>query len=94
MNPQLEQIARRYVWWETPERALERRDLLLCQLMQLGTWEDFRTARAAFGVQAFKQALENAPPGTLDGRSWNFWNRFFGFVPVPPMPQRPLPPPP
>ncbi len=91
MEPEFESLARRYVWWETPERALERRTLFLCQLMELGTSDDVRWARAHFGDAAFKDALQHAPPGVLGKRSWNFWNLLFGIVPVPPPPERPLP---
>ncbi|MCC7381519.1 MAG: hypothetical protein IT384_06790 [Deltaproteobacteria bacterium] len=90
-DAELARLARKYVWWEEPPRALARRVVFLCQIMQLGTWEDLRTVRDAFGEAALKQALQSAPPGVLDARSWNFWNRFFGFVPVPPEPTRALP---
>lgn len=92
MTDELQRLARKYVWWEPAERVLERRGLFLCQLMQLGTPRDVELARQAFGDQAFKAALREAPPGVLDARSWNFWNHFFGTVPVPPLPSRPLPP--
>ena len=81
-------LARRYVWWVTAEA---RRELLLCQLMQLGTYDDVRLARSLMGDAAFRDALRGAPPGILDARSWNFWHLFFGIQPVPPMPSRPLP---
>ena len=91
MEPRLRRVALKYVWWESPERAVARPERLLCQLMQLGTWEDVRWARRRFGDRAFKQALRNAPAGVLDKLSWSFWNRFFGFDPVPPIPSRALP---
>ncbi len=75
----------------SPEVASSRPEVLLCQVMQLGTWEDFRLARELFGEAAIKDALLHAPPGILDKRSWNFWNLFYGSVPIPPMPVRPLP---
>lgn len=50
-----------------------------------------RHARKAFGDEAFKEALRHAPPGILDARSWNFWNLFYCFEPVPPPSVRPLP---
>jgi hypothetical protein len=88
VDTELTRLSRRYVWWlpEEPPRAL-----LLCQLMQLGTYDDVRSARRLFGDDAFREALRNAPPGVIDARSWNFWHLFFGIQPVPPMPSRPLP---
>jgi hypothetical protein len=88
----LEQLARRYVWWQPPEQTLARRDHLLCQLMQLGTFEDVREARKLLGDDAFRQALRAAPPGVLDPPSWNFWHLLLFHLPPPPPPVRPLPP--
>jgi hypothetical protein len=86
------ELARRYVWWESPETTLTRSDLLLCQLMQLGTAEDVRTARGMLGDEAFRAALRSAPPGVLDDRSWNFWHLVLLGQAPPPLPSRPLPP--
>jgi hypothetical protein len=90
MAPEIETWARKYVWWETPEDASRRPVLLLCQLMQLGTWEDVKQARQLFGDAAFMRALESAPPGVLDAKSWHYWHLFFGLALREP-PQRPLP---
>jgi len=76
--------------WEEPEAATRRPTLLLCQLMQLGTWEDVKQARRFFGDAAFKQALESAPPGVLDAKSWHYWHLFFGLT-LRERPQRSLP---
>ncbi len=91
MTEDLENLARKYCWWMTPEAALARREMFLCQMMQLGTWEDVIGVRKLLGEQALKEALRAAPPGILDPRSWNYWNLLFGNVPVPPMPVRRLP---
>ena len=85
-------LARRYVWWKTPEEALQARTHFLCQLMQLGTDEDLRLARHLLGDDAFRDALRDAPPGILDARSWNFWHLVLFHHPPPPAPARPLPP--
>lgn len=29
-----------YIWWESPKTALQRPDMLIAQVMQLGTFED------------------------------------------------------
>jgi hypothetical protein len=88
----LVELARRYVWWQPPAETLARPNLLLCQLMQLGTAEDVRRARDLLGDDVFRAALRAAPPGILDAKSWNFWHRVLLGQPPPPQPSRPLPP--
>ncbi|MFT3767113.1 MAG: hypothetical protein QM820_16575 [Minicystis sp.] len=86
----LREIAARYVWWQTPDETLARRDHFLCQLMTLGTADDVRAVRRMLGDRAFMDALDRAPPGVMDAKSWNYWHLFFGRQP-PSLPARPLP---
>ena len=79
----LDELARRYVWWQPPSQTLAHRDRLLCQVMQLAIAEDVEAARAWFGDDAFRQALRAAPPGVFDMRSWTFWHRFWLGTPPP-----------
>ena len=88
---ELDELARRYVWWQPPEQALAHLDHLLCQMMQLATWEDMRAARRLLGDDAFRRALKAAPAGILDPRSWNYWHLVLFGQPPPPLPTRPLP---
>ena len=90
VEDEVREIAARYVWWQTPEVTLARPHHFLCQIMTLGTAEDVRTVRRAWHDQAFVEALEHAPPGLMDPKSWNYWHLFFGRQP-PPLPARPLP---
>ena len=87
----LREIAARYVWWLPPEVALARPAHFLCQLMTLGTTEDVRAVRRALGDRAFVEALEHAPAGVMDAKSWNYWHLFFFGREPPPLPSRPLP---
>jgi hypothetical protein len=89
-EPALCEIAAKYVWWQPPDVTLAYSHHFLCQLMTLGTAEDVRTVRRALGDRAFLDALEHAPPGVMDPKSWNYWHLFFGRPPPPP-PARPLP---
>ncbi len=84
----MDELARRYVWWKPPAQTLERPAYLLCQLMQLGTYDDVRAAMTVVGEAAFREALDTAPPGVLDERSWNFWHLRLHGQPPPPMPTR------
>lgn len=86
----LSEVAARYIWWQPPNVTLARPAHLLCQLMTLGTAEDVRAVRRLLGDRAFMEALEHAPPGMMDPKSWNYWHLFFGREP-PPLPVRPLP---
>jgi hypothetical protein len=88
----LDELARRYVWWQPTTQALAHRVHFLCQLMQLGTYEDLRAARDLLGDDAFRGALRAAEPGILDARSWNYWHLVLFHTPPPAMPERLLPP--
>lgn len=80
-----ERLARRYAWWREPEAALRDLPRLLCQIMADGTARDYVAARQIWGEGAFKNALLDALPGAMDGRSWAYWHRHFK------LPERPLP---
>ncbi len=82
-------IARRVVWFEEPRRALGDPLRFLCHVMQYGRPEDVLPVLALVGQEGFRQALEQAPPGILDARSWNYWHLVLGHDPAPPMPTHP-----
>lgn len=95
MNPQeipgdLALVAQRLVCYEPPEQALAWSALFLAHVMTYGTVQDIVTAEKYFTPEDFQRALENAPPGVFDPRSWAYWNTVFGRLPVPPMPKRQL----
>lgn len=82
-----ETLARRYVWWQPPDQTLAEPDILLRQILRLGTSEDYLAARQHWGEEAFRRALVSAPPGALDERSWVFWHRQYD-LPLSSMPKR------
>jgi hypothetical protein len=78
---QLAQLAARYVWWQSPAQTLRSPPALLCQILRLGTADDYVLARCHWGEAAFRAALANAPPGAIDERSWVFWHRQYRLTP-------------
>jgi hypothetical protein len=82
-----EKLARRYVWWQPASRTLSEPATLLCQILRMGTAEDYLAARSIWGEAAFRDALRGALPGALDDRSWYFWHRYYGMA-IPPPPRR------
>ena len=59
--------------------------------MTYGTLEDIAVLRRYVQMEDFREALEHAPPGIMDERSWAHWNVMTGRYPVPPTPRRVIP---
>jgi hypothetical protein len=88
LNPEREAVARRLVWFEPPEQALADPVRFMAYAFARATHEDMRVIRRYVDDNDFVEALENAPPGIIDPRSWAYWNSKMGRYPAPPMPER------
>ena len=84
-------VARRIIWFEGPEQALANPARFLAYLMTYGTPGDIAIVKRHVGPEEFSEALEHAPAGIIDKRSWAYWNAMAGNYPAPPMPRRKLP---
>ena len=89
-SPDLLNVAWRIIWFEPPEVALANPVRFLSYLMTFGTIEEIKVVRRYVSLDDFREALEHAPPGVMDKRSWAYWNIRFGRYPGPPMPRRPF----
>ena len=83
-------IAEKLCWWDAPAVALRNRTRFLAQVMTLGNWEDVRTVREVFGIEALRDVLSEPPAGVFDDASWIYWHHFLRIDPVPPLPRRRL----
>ena len=84
-------VAKRMVWFKTPEEALADPFLFLSYAMTYGTVDDLRVARAHFTDDELRQALRAGIPGVFDARSWAYWHAVLGIRPTPSLPTRKLP---
>ena len=84
-------MARKYVWWQPPERTLRDRPLLLAQMMTLATADDARWLVSQVSAEELRAVLRTPPVGVLNRRSWVFWRRRLGLDPAAPLPARRLP---
>jgi hypothetical protein len=50
--------------------------------------EQMRVLRRYVSDDDFREALDRAPPGIIDARSWAYWNSKMGRYPPPPLPVR------
>jgi len=89
--PDLLNVAEHVVWFEPPEQALADPIRFLAYLMTYGTLEEIAVVRRYLDLDDFREALEQAPPGIIDERSWAYWNAVVGRYPIPPMPRRIIP---
>ncbi len=87
-TPDLVQVATRVIWFEPPETALTDAVQFLAYVMTYGTAEDIAIVQGYVGEAGFREALDKAPPGIFDERSWAYWNIRADRYPPPSMPAR------
>ena len=88
LTPQILEIARGVIWFEPPEQALSDPVRFMAYAMTYAAPEDMRAIRKHVSDDDFREALDRAPPGIIDPRSWAYWNSKMGRYPAPPRPVR------
>lgn len=88
LTPETESVARRVVWFESPAEALADPIRFMAYVMAHATIADLETLKPYVLPEDFQEALDKAPPGIIDARSWAYWNNRVGRFPPPPMPAR------
>ena len=84
-------MARKYVWWQSPEATLADARLFLAQLMTIGTVDDVRWLLSVASADDLRGVLRDPPAGIFNARSWSFWHLQLGLESVPDLPVRRLP---
>ena len=87
-TPQILAIAAGIIWFEPAEQALADPVRFMAYAMTYALPEDMRIIRKYVSDDDFREALDRAPPGIIDPRSWAYWNSKMGRYPAPPMPAR------
>jgi hypothetical protein len=90
LAPDTEALARRLVWFEQPVEALSDTFRFVAYALARATHEDMTLLRKFLSDDDLREALDHAPPGIIDPRSWAYWNSRLGRYPAPPMPERQL----
>ena len=88
VTPETLAVARRIVWFEAPEKALVDPVRFMAYAMAYALPEDMRFIRKYVSDDDFRDALDRAPAGIIDPRSWAYWNSKMGRYPPPPQPVR------
>ncbi len=90
VTAELEQVARRVIWFEDPAEALSDPVRFIAYAMTYAVHEDMNVIRRHVSDDELREALNNAPPGIIDPRSWNYWHLKLGQYPAPKMSARAL----
>ena len=88
LTPRMLAIAQRIIWFQPPTQALADPVRFMAYAMRHALPEDMRVIRRHVSDEDFREALDRAPPGIIDPRSWAYWNSKMGRYPPPPMPVR------
>jgi hypothetical protein len=86
-TPELLRLAARLVWFKAAEAALRDPAHLVAHVLTYGTQDDVRTLRSHLSDSQLRAALECAPAGVFDPRSWAYWNLMLD-RPATPLPER------
>ena len=87
-TPDTTALARRLIWFEEPQEALSDPPRFVAYALARATHEDMKILRGIISDDDLREALDKAPPGIIDPRSWAYWNAKLGRYPTPPMPTR------
>ena len=90
VNDETIALARRLVWFESAENALADPVRFMAYAFARATHEEMQALRIFLDDSDLREALDKAPPGIIDPRSWAYWNLRLGRYPAPQMPGRRL----
>ncbi len=85
-------LARKYVWWKSPEDALRDKRHFLASLMTFATMRDTLWMEENFSRNELIDVLNNPPIGVFTARAWHFWHYRMGLTDnetdIPDLPRR------
>lgn len=84
-------LARKYIWWMTPDEAITMPDRVVAHVMNIGDYNDVQTLATLVGDDYLRTVLQRAEIGQFTPRSWAYWHYRLGLAApgqVPAMPSR------
>jgi len=88
LNEETAAAAALIIWFEPPAQALSDPVRFMAYAMTYAMHEQMRVLRRYVSDDDFREALDHAPAGIIDARSWAYWNSKMGRYPPPPLPVR------
>ncbi len=88
LNDETKGLAESLVWFEPPAEALANPVRFMAYAFARATHEQMKILRTYVSLDDLREALDKAPAGIIDPRSWAYWNGRMGRIPPPPLPKR------
>ncbi|MEC5320268.1 hypothetical protein VSX61_15215 [Brenneria populi subsp. brevivirga] len=70
----LKTLARKYIWWQSPDEAIAHPQRIMAQVMNIGDYTDVQTLVAYVDADTLRDVLEHAQAGQFNARSWAYWH--------------------
>jgi hypothetical protein len=86
----LRALARRYVWWKTPDEAIQQPHRIIAQVMNIGDFDDVVRLTQQVSNDVLIDVLTHAEIGQFDARSWHYWHYRLGLAEVDKVPAMPI----
>lgn len=88
-SDQLKFFAKKYIWWKSPDEAVEQPERVISQVMDIGDYDDTQSLIALVGNETLKDVLAHAQAGWFRPRSWHYWHYRLGLSTLGTVPELP-----
>lgn len=85
----LKPLARKYIWWKTPDEAVAMPARVIAQVMNVGDYSDVQWLVSQVGDDVLRDVLAHAQAGQFNERSWAYWHYRLGLADVEQVPALP-----
>lgn len=76
----LQRLARKYIWWKTPNEASTMPERLVAQVMNIDDYSDVQAVANQAGDDFLRDVLIHAEIGQFSERSWAYWHYRLGLA--------------
>lgn len=89
METILLEFAKKYIWWENPEEAIQNPKKIILKVLDIGTFEDIQILLKNFDKNQLIKIIQDSNIGELRAKSWNYWHIVLEICnKVPPLPKK------
>ena len=86
----LRKLATKYIWWKSPDEALDMPQRIIAQVMDIGDYTDVRQLERTMSTAALIEVVRSAQAGQFSQRSWHFWHYRLGLANIEQVPTLPV----